>query len=101
MADESTLEDRCLKYWDKYLEELAVSIDGQLLLEQATFNVYRSAWLDKEMSITRVYRSMRFVKYKSVLHRCLHWCASISSKDSTPSFDIEEVSLLIDFPESL
>ena len=33
MYNELTLEDRCLKYWNKYLISLSNSMDGKMILE--------------------------------------------------------------------
>ena len=41
MYNELTLEDRCLKYWNKYLVALSKSMDGKMILEQANLNVFR------------------------------------------------------------
>jgi hypothetical protein len=43
-----SLEDRCFRYWERYLNALSETTDGQLILEQANLNLYRTAWLNKQ-----------------------------------------------------
>ena len=74
MYNELTLEDRCLKYWNKYLTALSDSIDGKMILEQANLNIFREAWLSKENSISGIFRSKRYVSHTSLLAKCLSWC---------------------------
>ena len=49
--NEISPEDRCCQYWERYWNALTESTDGQLILEQANFNVYAIAWLKKHMPI--------------------------------------------------
>ena len=69
--NELTLEDRCLKYWNKYLIALSNSMDGKVSLEQANLDVFRETWLRKETSISGVFRSERYVNHTSLLAKCL------------------------------
>ena len=98
MYKELTLEDRCLKYWNKYLIALSDSIDGKMIFEQAHFNVFREAWLRKENSISGVYRSKRYVNHTSLLAKCLSWCSGVSSNESSINYDLEEIITLVNFP---
>jgi hypothetical protein len=50
------LEDRCLKYWDKYFVALADTTDGELIFEEANLNALREGWLRKEYSIKGVFK---------------------------------------------
>ena len=100
LSNEKSLEDRCLNYWNKYLQTMAESTDGELILEQANLNVHRETWLHKEVSVSGVFRSKRFVEHSSTLERCLRWCSSITSRESIPDYSIDEIMLLADFPDS-
>ena len=100
VLNEKTLEDRCRLYWDKYFVAWSESIDGRLIFEQANFNVFREIWLRKEHSIKGLRRSKRFVHHSSLLTKCASWCASIASNMSTLNYDIEDVLVLSEFPES-
>jgi hypothetical protein len=53
---EISLEDRCLKYWDKYFVALADTTDGELIFEEANLNALREGWLRKEYSIKGVFK---------------------------------------------
>ena len=50
-TNEISLEDRCLRYWNKYFLALAETTDGELLLEEANLNVFRVTWLQNESRI--------------------------------------------------
>ena len=99
-SNEITLERRCRKYWDKYLEALAENEDGELLIREATLNIHRESWLDAEYTIQGLHRSKRLVKYTHILVRILRWCAGIPIDDSGPNYDIEEFLSLALFPET-
>ena len=51
MTGEKTLENHCFKFWSRYKKYMSNSIDGILLYEQTNLNVFRSLWLEKEMSV--------------------------------------------------
>src|SRR5262249_3226399 len=95
--DKISLENRCLKYWDRYLVALSDSIDGELLLEQANFNQIRKAWLQREFPIKGLHRTKRYVEYISVVEKCLQWCADTYSSYSIMDYDILDVMTLEDF----
>ena len=99
-SNEITLERRCRKYWDKYLEALAENEDGELLIREAALNIHRESWLDVEYTIQGLHRSKRLVKYTPILVRILRWCAGIPIDDSGPNYDIEEFLSLALFPET-
>ena len=98
MYSELKLEDRRLKYWNKYLVALSDSIDGKIIFEQANFNVFREAWLRNENSISGVYRSKRYVNHTSLLAKCLSWCSGLTSNESSINYDLEEIITLVSFP---
>ena len=98
--DEKSLEDRCLSYWEKYLAALADSIDGELLFEKANLNVFRQIWIDKQYSIKCLRTSKRFIPHQSIIEKIIGWMASIPSRSSVPVYEIDEIQLLEDFPES-
>ena len=69
--DEKPLEDRCPRYWEKYLSFLADSEDGMLLLEKANLNDFRANWLKGDFSISCLRRSKRFIEDESILATAL------------------------------
>ena len=98
--DEKSLEERCSLYWDKYLVALADSIDGELILEKANLNEFRKAWLHGEFILHGLRRSKRFIECTSILEKALSWLKSVPFSSSLPYFEMEEVQLLQDFPET-
>jgi len=50
---EISFEDRCFRYWERYLNALSETTDGQLILEQANLNLHRTAWLNKQLQIKK------------------------------------------------
>ena len=98
--DEITLADRCARYWDRYLIHLADSTDGSLLLEKASYNASRQAWLGNEFPIKGLHRSKRFAANESIINKVLSWTASLPAQSSVPIFDSEDVETLGAFPES-
>ncbi len=98
--DEKSLDDRCLKYWDRFLVDLADTKDGELLFEKANLAEFRKSWLDGEFRVACLRRSKRFVEHLSILERVSLWMASIPQGPSFIEYDPEEIRLLQDFPES-
>ena len=98
--DEISLQDRCGRYWNKYLIALADSTDGELLFENASLNMFRKAWVDREVAIKGLRISKRFVENSSILEKCVKWTSAQPSGDSIPHFEMEEIELLQFFPES-
>lgn len=98
--DQLSLDDRCFRYWNRYLIALADSTDGVLLLESAGLNSFRHSWEDREFSVKGLRISKRFIDDKPVFERYMDWISSFSSFLSTIDYDIEEIQLLCIFPES-
>jgi hypothetical protein len=64
-------------------------------------NEFQKSWLDEEFSIKCLRRSKRFIDNKSIIEKVVRWwLASIPSGSLVPSYNIEEVELLLNFPES-
>ena len=100
ILDEPSLEDRCALYWNRYLIALSDSIDGLLLFEKAIHAEFRMSWLNKEFSISGLYRSKRFVPQYSILERVSTWLSSIPLNSSVPHYELHDLELLQIFPES-
>ena len=98
--DEPSLEDRCTKYWNKYIESLDDSKDGELLLEQANLNAFRSLWLQYQYPIKGIHKSKRFVEHVSILEKCLQWTASNHYQSSVINFEMSEILTLELFPKT-
>ena len=99
-VNEVTLDDRCKKYWEKYLRFLADSSDGQAIFQESILHSHREQWLRGETKIKGIYRSKRYKEHSSLLEKCTTWCSSIPPNDSTICYDMEEVETLREFPES-
>jgi hypothetical protein len=100
ISNEVSLEDRCRKYWDKYLIALSDTVDGELILEQANLNVIRDTWLKKENKIKWIYRSKRFVEHIPLLERITRWCSNTPVDESIPNFEFDDVMVLANFPDT-
>jgi hypothetical protein len=98
--DEKSLEDRCAEYWERYLFALADSTDGRLLFEKANLNFLRESWINKDFSIKCLWRSKRFVSNESVIEKVVRWLNSVPLLSSIPNYELDEIKLLEDFPES-
>ena len=98
--DEKSLEDRCSSYWEKYLIALADSIDGELLFEKTNMNVFRQIWIDRQVPIKCLRTSKRFISHCSIIEKIVGWLSSVPSRSSVPVYEIDEIQLLEDFPES-
>jgi hypothetical protein len=99
-VDEISLEDRCSRYWNRYLVALADSIDGELLIEKSNLNEFRKAWQLGECTVKGLRKSKRFVEHISVLEKVVNWIASTPSSSSTPYYEMDEVLTLINFPDT-
>ena len=100
--DEKSLEERCSLYWDKYLVALADDIDGELILEKANLNEFRKAWLHwRYFPCMASARSKSFIEYISILEKALSWLRSVPFSSSLSYFEMEEVQLRQDFPETV
>ncbi|CAF2948356.1 unnamed protein product [Rotaria sp. Silwood2] len=98
--DEKSFEDRCAAYWERYLYALADSTDGMLLFEKANLNVLRQSWINKNFSIKCLRKSKRFVSNESIIETVVSWLNSVPSLSSIPNYEVDEIQLLEDFPES-
>ena len=98
--DELSLEDRCARYWSKYLVSLADSVDGEMLFEWAYLNEFRHSWAQREFSIRCLRVSKRYVENISILEKCVKWTSANSPIVSTPHYEMEEIELLQNFPDS-
>lgn len=85
---------------DDSLETLHDSKDGELLLEQANHNAFRSLWLQYQYPIKGLHKSKRFVEHVSILEKCLQWTASNYYPSSVINFDMSEIHTLEFFPET-
>ncbi len=97
--NEETYENICNRYWNKYYRFLQKSEDGRILLEHASWNLFRKLWMDREYSIAWIYRSGRFIEFSSVIEKGLHWMEA-SDADSIPWIPLADLELLAMFPES-
>ncbi|CAF4125459.1 unnamed protein product [Adineta steineri] len=100
VLDELSLEDRCSAYWNRYLIALSASTDGNLLFEKANLCEFRKSWLDKEFSIRCLRKSKRFVPNHSILEKVVTWLSSIPMNSSVPHFEMQDIELLENFPDS-
>ena len=100
LLDEPSLEDRCFKYWCKYLTALSSSVDGNLLFENANLNLMRSLWLEGQFPIMCMRRSKRFIYNRSTIEKVCEWLSSVPINSSVINYEIDEITLLEEFPES-
>ena len=94
------MEDRCLKYWDRYVLALSDSKDGELLLERANLSQYRKAWLQKEFRVKGLHRSKRYIEHATVVEKCLQWCSTTRMDYSIINHDISDIKTLEEFAET-
>ena len=99
LTGEKFLENRVVNYWNRYIQHLNNSTDGLLFGEQVNFSIFRSLWLDKEMSLPRMYRSKRFVSNSSTVQRCLRWLEQ-NGEDPTPHIPESDLITLKSWPDS-
>jgi hypothetical protein len=97
--NELSLENLCWNYWSRYRKALAGSTDGFILFEQASLNLYRKLWLDKDIVIKHLRRSKRFVHFDTCIEKCLKWVESGGS-NSIPMIDVRDLEILATFPET-
>jgi len=97
---ELSLENRCTRYWTKYLKALSASTDGDLLVEQLVLNDHRKEWLRGRNRIFGIRRSKRFINHESVLSKCLDWTEDNLQLNSIPQFPPDDIELLLSFPET-
>ena len=99
LTGEKFLENHVVSYWNRYIQHLNNSTDGLLLGEQVNLSIFRSLWLDKEMSLPRMYRSKRFVSNSSTVQRCLRWLEQ-NGEDATPHIPESDLITLKSWPDS-
>ena len=68
---EPPLVNRCTRYWNKYLQALANSKDGKLLLKPTILSTYRSEWLGGDQRVNSMRTSKRFMNHVTVLEKVL------------------------------
>jgi hypothetical protein len=100
LFDELSLEDRCYRYWCRFLLALSDSTDGEMIFDRASLNLFSQSWVEGHYVIKRMRVSKRYVDNKSVFERCMEWVSSISTLSSVPNYDMEGIKLLRIFPES-
>ena len=98
--NEVSLENRCTRYWIKYIRALESSTDGDLLIEQLIFNSHREAWLSGKQRIFGLRRSKRFVDHEAVLQKCFDWYDDNPLSDTIAQIQHDDVELLRDHPET-
>jgi hypothetical protein len=98
--NEVSLDNRCTRYWIKYLKGLANSIDGELLLEQFALNSHRDKWLKGDIKIRSLCRSKRFCDHESVLGKCLSWYEDNPLPDTIAQISYDDIELLEAYPET-
>jgi hypothetical protein len=97
--NELSLENLCWNYWCRYRIALTGSTDGFILFEQASHNLYRKLWLEKDIVVKHLRRSKRFVPYDTSIKKCLKWVESCGS-NSSPVLDEHDLEILATFPET-
>ena len=98
--NEVSFENRCTRYWIKYLRALESSTDGDLLIEQLIFNSHREAWLSGKQRIFGLRRSKRFVDHEAVLQKCFAWYDDNPLSDTIAKIQHDDIELLRDHPET-
>ena len=98
--NEVSLENRCTRYWIKYLKALDSSKDGELLIEQVILNSHRKSWLSGRQRVMGLRRSRRFVDQESVLQKCLSWLDDNPHPDTIAQFPYDDIELLKAYPET-
>ena len=97
---EVPLVNRCARYWNKYFKALAVSKDGELLLEQLILNQHRSEWLEGNIKVHGLRRSKRFINHETILEKCWSWHDENPLTDTITQFSLDDIELLKEFPET-
>jgi hypothetical protein len=99
-SNKTSLNDRCRNYWEKYLDALSENEERLLYFQEANLNIFREAWLSKDMNVRGIYRSKQFVNHSSTLERIVRWCAIVPSIDAIANFTSENTFALSYFPET-
>ena len=99
ITEDEPLDTLCRGYWENYLLHLSNSIDGKLLLEQATLNQHRESWLAGEYPIQCLRRSKRLT-HKTIIEAALEWMMSVPCSSSVPFYQLEEILALVNHPDT-
>ena len=97
---ELPLVNRCTRYWNKYLQALANSKDGELLLEPTILSTYRREWLGGYQRINSMRTSKRFMDHVTVLEKVLAWHDDNPLLDTIIQYEDDDIELLQEFPET-
>jgi len=100
LLNESSLEDRCASYWNRFFISLADNIDGTLLYEKTNFALFRESWLNGDYPISCLRKNKRFIHHESVIQKVLNWLSLVPSNSSIPEIDFNDLEKLQLFPES-
>ena len=98
LAKEISLDNRCTRYWSKYLKSLEGSVDGALLVEQLAVNTHRKEWLSGKYKVHCLRRFKRFIEHSTVLHKCLEWYEDNLLTDSIAHIPVDDIKLFEEFP---
>ena len=98
--NELSLENRCTRYWNKYLQAIADSKDGELLMEPLIVNTHRKNWLEGTHSVRWLRRSERFSEHETVVQKILEWIEDNPLPDTIPHIPADDIELLKAFPET-
>jgi hypothetical protein len=86
LYEERSLEELCAKYWRKFNSHLLMTVDGMMLYEHRSMNVFREQWLNREFIIKHMRRSQRLVPFIPSIEKCLYWL------ENTPHNSIPHIS---------
>jgi hypothetical protein len=70
---EKSFDNRCHSYWKRYRQALLNSIDGSLPVEQFSYNIFMSLWLDRKYRLKHIRRSKRILHHHSTTENCFSW----------------------------
>ena len=98
LAKEISLDNRCTRYWSKYLKSLEGSVDGALFVEQLAVNIHRKEWLSGKYKVHCLRRSKRFIEHSTVLHKCLECYEDNPLTDSIAHIPVDDIELFEEFP---
>jgi hypothetical protein len=99
LYNEQHLEYHCSRYWTRYRKAIAGTTDEIILFEQASLNLYRKLWLEKEIIVKHLRRSKRFVPFETSIAKCLRG-SEIHPPCIAVLLDDVDINLLREFPES-
>ena len=97
---EPPLVNRCTRYWNKYLQALPNSKDGELLLEPTILSIYRREWLGGDQRINSMRTSKRFMDHVTVLEKVWAWHDDNPLLDTIVQYEDDDIELLQEFTET-